>query len=375
MILLLCVFLLMGAEDSGQRIKNYQNEIKKTEKELEKVKRSILDGKKATESLRRKENIMKGELEDLQRKIDEIQQVITGLKEEKEQEKQGVAAIQGEISLLSGKMESLKACLAQGLKIWQEQFFRNSIFYSSETEVSLFFSRTVLAEGSLFLSDLKAGRSRKEEALQSKKAAVEEKEFYLRQTEAEKNKQRQTRHKKEKDLEVVSIRKSQQEGKLKELTEDQERMEGLFDKLISAKHKAEWEAGRRKEIKEKKGTLPWPVEGRVVSKYGRYKDPAYQTYFTNRGIRIQGAPSSDVKCAAKGKVVFAQPFQSYGKTVIIEHGGGYFTVYSELQEIKTVLGREILGEETVGMAGETPLYFELREEGVPVDPLLWLIKK
>jgi murein hydrolase activator len=120
-----------------------------------------------------------------------------------------------------------------------------------------------------------------------------------------------------------------------------------------------------------RGVLDWPVEGRVTAGFGSILDPRYKTRVPHNGVALAVTPGSAVKVVFPGKVLFAAPFQGYGNTVIVQHPGRVFTLYAGLAAMRA--GREdmlSLGD-AVGLAADK-LYFEIRVENRPEDPLNWL---
>jgi len=120
-----------------------------------------------------------------------------------------------------------------------------------------------------------------------------------------------------------------------------------------------------------RGVLDWPAEGRVTSGFGSILDPRYKTKVPHNGVDLAVSPGAEVKVVFPGKVLFAAPFQGYGNTVIVQHPGRVFTLYAGLSALRA--GREdmlSLGD-AVGLAAER-LYFEIRVENRPEDPLNWL---
>jgi murein hydrolase activator len=120
-----------------------------------------------------------------------------------------------------------------------------------------------------------------------------------------------------------------------------------------------------------RGVLDWPADGRVTSGFGSILDPRYKTRVPHNGVDLAVSPGAAVKVVFPGKVLFAAPFQGYGNTVIVQHPGRVFTLYAGLSAMR--VGREdmvSLGD-AVGLASEK-LYFEIRVENRPEDPLSWL---
>jgi septal ring factor EnvC (AmiA/AmiB activator) len=125
-----------------------------------------------------------------------------------------------------------------------------------------------------------------------------------------------------------------------------------------------------------KGTLPWPVAGRVRIPFGRRKHPRFDTYTIQNGVEIEAAAGVPVAAVYDGTVVFADHFRGYGRMVVLDHGGKHHSLYAHLDEIRVALGQRVPAGTVIGTVGdglEGPgLYFEVRFQGHPEDPLNWL---
>lgn len=127
----------------------------------------------------------------------------------------------------------------------------------------------------------------------------------------------------------------------------------------------------------KKGNLSWPVEGKVTGRYGRVKHPELGTPIISNGITISAVPGSGIQAIDSGEVAYAGDFMSYGNMVLIDHGGRIASIYGYLASITVREGQKIASGEQIGLSGfsinaEPALYFELRVNDGPVDPLIWL---
>jgi septal ring factor EnvC (AmiA/AmiB activator) len=88
------------------------------------------------------------------------------------------------------------------------------------------------------------------------------------------------------------------------------------------------------DITKAKGKLPWPVEGKVITKYGKQRDPGgSKTYINNTDIEIQSKLGTPVKTIFTGVIRIITYLPGYGNTLIVDHGKGYYSVYSHLDEI------------------------------------------
>lgn len=125
------------------------------------------------------------------------------------------------------------------------------------------------------------------------------------------------------------------------------------------------------------GKLDWPVDGNILYNFGRVVRPDNTTLRWN-GIGIAAASGTAVHSVAAGDVVLAGQLGTYGQTVIVEHGGGDYSVYGSLSRISVAKGAHISKGEVVGEVGTSDpdlpphLHFEIRHGGPAVDPTSWL---
>lgn len=125
-----------------------------------------------------------------------------------------------------------------------------------------------------------------------------------------------------------------------------------------------------------KGSLPWPVAGRVTVPFGLRKHARFDTYTVQNGIEIEAAADTPVRAVHEGTVVFAERFSGYGLMVVLDHGGKHHSLYAHLGEVIVKPGQKVQEGETLGTVGSgvdgTGLYFEMRFQGKPEDPQGWL---
>jgi septal ring factor EnvC (AmiA/AmiB activator) len=125
------------------------------------------------------------------------------------------------------------------------------------------------------------------------------------------------------------------------------------------------------------GRLDWPVDGTVLYRYGRVVNPNNTTTRWN-GIGIAAATGTPVKAVAPGTVVSVGQLGTYGLTVIVQHGGGDYSVYASLNAASVIKNQAIRKGDVVGTVGVSDpelrphLHFEIRPQGRAVDPESWL---
>jgi len=133
---------------------------------------------------------------------------------------------------------------------------------------------------------------------------------------------------------------------------------------------------------EKKGNLPWPIDGKMTTKFGLQKHPVFKTVTVNNGIEI--SPKGDeiiIKSIHAGKVVFADYFKGVGNLIIIDHGMTYYSLYGHCADFLVEKGDLIKAQQPLGIVGDfgslkgISLYFEIRFKTKPVNPLQWLKRR
>lgn len=166
-------------------------------------------------------------------------------------------------------------------------------------------------------------------------------------------------------------------------------LEDMVAKLIEAERirkEHEAELARKSKLPQppvtggfdlKKGKLRWPVnEGTVVARFGNQKHPTLKTITLNTGIDIAVKAGTPVSSVADGEIAKIWWLPSYGNLVIIDHNGGYRTVYTHLAEIQAAEGTRVREGDIIGYTGETlngpRLHFELWKGKEKQNPEQWL---
>ena len=130
-------------------------------------------------------------------------------------------------------------------------------------------------------------------------------------------------------------------------------------------------------IRPFKGDLPWPATGQVTTRFGVQTASRYGTSIVRNGIEVSAPEGTVATAVHEGTVAFAAPFSGLGTLVIVDHGGTAFTLYGHLLDAAVTPGTNVsrgapLGHVGLSPSGGAALYFELRIDGRPVNPLEWL---
>ena len=87
------------------------------------------------------------------------------------------------------------------------------------------------------------------------------------------------------------------------------------------------------DFDKNKGKLNWPVSGKVVHSFGKYKNPELKTVLNNTGIDIRAEKGTEIRCVFSGIVSMITYMSGFGNTVIVDHKNGYYTVYTHMDDV------------------------------------------
>ncbi|NNM59231.1 MAG: peptidoglycan DD-metalloendopeptidase family protein [Legionellales bacterium] len=123
-----------------------------------------------------------------------------------------------------------------------------------------------------------------------------------------------------------------------------------------------------------RGHLPWPTHGSVIM---HYNTPIEGSDLNSNGVIIKAPEGQNVYAIYPGRVMFAGWLKGFGLLMIIDHGGGYMSLYGRNQSLFKKVGQDINAGDLVAQVGDTGgynqsgLYFEIRYDGQPVNPEQW----
>lgn len=190
----------------------------------------------------------------------------------------------------------------------------------------------------------------------------------------------------EEQQQALNLLRSQREELLTRIKTQQ----GLYRLAVQEMRKAEQDI-RRSFLQPKKeasysglgllpfkGKLPFPVEGKVIHRFGEVLKEGLRKGETVSGIHIEVQPETEVHAVQKGQVISAGYRRGYGNAVIIDHGQNWLSVTARLDTVFVHEGDIVTQHQKIGMSGdlatlyEPGLYFEIRQGGTAQDPLQWL---
>jgi septal ring factor EnvC (AmiA/AmiB activator) len=147
-----------------------------------------------------------------------------------------------------------------------------------------------------------------------------------------------------------------------------------LEKTVEAEREA-YRGARDGGFAALQGRLPLPVSGgRVISGFGKTFDSQSQLYVFRKGITIDGGNNASVKAVSGGRVAFAGELPDYGQVTIVDHGDHYYTLCAHLGELSKRTGDIVMAGDPIGVTDSsgTPVYFEIRDRNIAVNPLQWV---
>ena len=175
-------------------------------------------------------------------------------------------------------------------------------------------------------------------------------------------------------IESLNAELAERSEERERLNRDRDRLASLIDELARARRQPSRQPKGRLDD-TRRGDLAWPVAGRLVRRFGESRAGGRLRW---EGVAFEAAEGSEVRAVAPGQVVFADWLRGFGMLAIVDHGDGWMSLYGSVDAIYKRRGDPVESGEviaTVGQSGaetEVGLYFEVRHNGEPKDPLAWL---
>lgn len=353
-------------------------------KELQKIQKRLLKEKSKVKQTIKKEKSIVSELEQITKVLRKKQEELKYFDKRLSKSRSKIRQLGKEIALLDGKLETRKKILKGRLRSLYKQQRGNiaNILVSAKDNQDLIKRIKYIGLIAHYDSRLMKTYSGEIKELNIKMTRMEilQKELKLNKNSVKKKtrEMQKERGKKNKLLASVKSKRSSYEAMIKELEESSTNLRVMIKKLEREKVASSSSITGGRTFRRSKGRLPWPVIGRVLVSFGKQKNPEFNIPTFRKGIEIEANMGNAALAVAGGKVVYADWFKGYGLLLIINHGGGYHTLYANLSEIFHRTSDIIKRRQAVGKIGESgllnvpSLYFEVRYKGKPLDPLEWL---
>ncbi len=372
----------------GESSENYSQKIKVENQRLKKIDQQIKSVKDEINNLQKKES---GYLETLHK----IEKLLRDTEKELQAIEKDLELAQKEIELGEDKLILEKQILKERTKLLEnrlrEIYKRRltgylEILFNSESFSDFLtrfrYMKNILSLDAEVINDIR----RQMKKIEDNKVNLENREEILsllkREVEKEKENIEFSIRAKKSIVNKINSQKEVYLKSLKELEQSSQEIKNIIERIY--KQQEEDSKGvTQKEVpaitlKPKKGILALPVQGKLISGYGRHKNTDFNTYTFNSGIDISAPLGQVVHAAGSGEVIYTGSIKGYGQIIIIDHGGRITTLYAHLSKILIDIGDKVKKGQIVGQVGDsggvssTRLHFEVRVEGKPTDPMNWL---
>lgn len=400
-LLLLAVSLAVPAERTDLQLQESRAELKKLETSLKEKRRQI-------ELLKTEEKSVLNTLSLLDQNLNMTREYLEALGQNESDVQRELSKISGEIDSLDLEIVGLKRAMEariRALYIRGERSRAETLYkilmQNENPERQIYMVHRLLNDDAARIETLKSAIERRNSKKRSEARHLSElKEIRQKKAEEEAGLKEQIDGQ-ETALRNLKNDQEMQKAALAEFERNQKTMLSLIKKLeekrrkelAEAKRKKEAEEKRKKEEKEKKkeaakptpkvvlGPKCLPLEGDVISKFGTQEHPVLHIPIRNLGVEIRGKKGAKIKAAAAGTVALVSEIDGRGPSVIIEHPGGFYSVYGHLSSVKVKEGEAVSNCQEIGVVGDIAslngikLYFQVSSGTEPLDPFKWLSAK
>lgn len=177
------------------------------------------------------------------------------------------------------------------------------------------------------------------------------------------------------ELERIAARVAARGDEMARLNADAASLERLLEKLRDALADVKDVKLDAVSFRNRRGRLDWPLSGGLLARFGEDRGIGHLRW---SGVLIEGKPGAAVQAVAHGHVVFADWLRGFGLLMIVDHGDGFMTLYGHNESLYAETGAWVKPGDVIASVGtggsqrKPSLYFEVRSDGKPVDPMRWL---
>ena len=358
-----------------------------TRKELGGIKKKIAEEKERIRDINRKESSVISQLNRLDRNLSRRERELKILKRKLKIVEQKVEKVNKDLGSLGQTIDAHEGLLAQRLEALYKFSDRGipQVVFSTPSYHDLLTVRHYLA--AILDQDQRLIENYRKRHTHignyRKQLQEDERDLYRLQKRAEAKRGEIHRDLGEKNrlLRAAREQKRIHLAAIQELETASAQLQGLINRLereIRIRAKAQVFRPAGKGFGSLRGKLAFPVEGRILSTFGKNQNPKFNTFTVQKGIEIEAPLGAEVRAIHEGRVLYSDWFKGYGKILIIDHGEGYYSLSGHLSALLKNVGDIVRSGEVVALAGDTGslkgpcLYFEIRQRGKPLNPLIWL---
>ena len=385
-----CQFIIAQSDE-----RDYDEELKYQNDAINALKTEINQLRLKIKTAESRERSASTRISSLDEEISLTAKLIRSLKSEEEKTRKRILQLKSDILKNENELESLRARYKKRVvnsyrkgrltdleKVFSSTTWRQAIYRTQYLKIISDIEKKLTNQIERILIQISQQKLELEAVLRNNLKLVRDKQQQI-------SSYRDMRIDREKELNRIRNDKKALSNYIEEKEAGIIQLESIIKKVLEDKARFErelrirkqQEALKTKSFKALKGQLPWPADGRIIAKFGRQWNSKLKTTTENPGIDIKGQPGSPIRTVLGGVVTTITYIRGYGTTIIVDHGGGFYTVYSHVTNIQTVVDGQVQNGDIIAYMGDSgsingsKLHFEIWGKGQKLDPEKWLIKK
>lgn len=384
-LLVVTALLLLAPGHPAFAQGSVEDKIENQQQELEKIRRELEEHKRKSQQLKKVERAEIEKLSTLDRDIDLARRYLDGLMEQEGLLTDQIDSLSTIIVTESERLEAHERALAQRLRqmYMRDPHHRFEIIAGSgsikQAITRYKFMQIIAEQDAQVISAYRDSKRRLEIQTATLTESLSEIAMVRQQSETQSQALQTNRKRRASSLARIRSQKSQHTKAIKQLEKAQEEVKDLIGNLERKRLEQERsgivDSG---DFAKLKGKMSWPVNGKVLRGYGKITHPKYGTVTFNNGIDIKASSGAPIVAVASGVVEFVDWIDAYGKCVIINHGGGYYTLYAHVATTFVAQGRNVAAGDVIAEVGDSGsldgynCHFEIRKSKQALNPLHWL---
>ncbi len=391
--------LILSVQFGQKTSDDIQKEIDARSKSMKQLRQEIDAVEKRIKQKEREARTAEDILSEINRKIELTEKLIKSLTREERLISEKIDITRANIQQMTEEQARLKDQMKKRI-IYLYQHGKptllETIFFSSNWNEMVYRIH--------YLNILDGEENRLSEKLQNSLASLNEENERIQRELLDKQRLRKEKERENENLAADLTRRNEYisriqkdkadlQKKLQRKHDEMKALEDLLTRLLQDKKAArarEEELARIREAQNMittgnfnslKGKLIWPVEGEILSSFGTHRNARLNTITENPGIDIRAAEGTEVKSVLDGLVTHITYLRGFGNVIIIDHGGGYQTVYTHVDNIRVhekeyIRLGSVIGEVADdGTDGGPKLHFEIYGNNTKLNPEDWLMKR
>jgi septal ring factor EnvC (AmiA/AmiB activator) len=386
--MVVALFLAFPATGTGQeRTQRVQQSIQSPREQSHKVEEQLEQGRSQVENMQRQERKIIEQLDQMELHLQEFRENARRLKAEHESVRREISERRVRLKELTRELDGLQGLLARRLEAlykFGKQAYLEFLISSSDIadlQHRWVYLRDIAEQDQQLLGRLRQQKTEAEEL----RTSLVQRERKLAGLVADIDQEHQ--HIEEVRREQVAMLQkvhSQEQTYQQYVQELMGLARELDAKILGLQQEGSGSSGSETLLQpggfaNQKGALRHPVHGDIVARFAAVQHQTFGAMIRRNGIDIAAQPLSPVVAVYSGQVLYSGWIKGYGRVIIIDHGDKYYTVSAQLGDVSKQVGERVEAGEVIGYAGYAPVdsqkgtvYFEIRHEGKPLDPLAWL---